>query len=110
MKYLNVLAAREIPEGIKHCLSEQPHRAGMYNWIFAHKGEIRTYWDAQDELEDYDVVHVNMSPMDMSIVPEIRRKLGRSSDTKLVINNDHVCEIWKKWDHNPYYYHQSGKS
>jgi hypothetical protein len=57
----------------------------------------------KDDLENYDVVQVNMSPMDMTIIPEIRRRL-KSSSTQLVLNNDYVCEYWGKFGIDPYYY------
>jgi|TARA_Y100000310_G_scaffold140352_1_gene139780 hypothetical protein len=75
----------------------------MYNWIFALKGEINTFWSVKDRLEDFDVIQVNMSPQDFETVLEIRRRLKNSS-TKLVINNDYVCEKWNDWGISPYLY------
>ena len=107
MKFLNLCAAREIPKHMQDALNEQPHRSGMYNWIFVHKGSIGTYWEYQNNLEDFDVIQVNCSPIDMTFVSEIRNKLQNSS-TKLVLNNDYVCEKWGKWVSqgtvNPYQY------
>ena len=103
MKFLHTLIAREIPENIKQCLEEQPARSGMYNWIFAFRGSIASYWSVQDNLEDYDVIQVNMSPKDMPIIPMIREKL-RNSSTKLVINNDYICEYWGKFGLDPWQY------
>lgn len=102
------MAAREFPQHIADALNEQPHRSGFYNWIFVHQGEIRTFWDAKDDLEKYDVVQVNMSPFDMQIIPEVRNILSNSS-TQLVINNDYVCEQWGKWKIDPYRYDQIQK-
>ena len=104
MKYTQIIPGSKIPEHIIDCLNEQPARSGMYNWIFAHKGEINVWDDVKDRLEDFDVVQVNMSPIDMPIIPEIRRRLGENSKTKLVLNNDYVCEYWGKWglDHLRY--------
>lgn len=97
------MAGRNIPPHIKSALQEQPARSGLYNWIFAHKGEINCFESIRNNLQDYDVLQVNMSPADMAIIPEIRRLID-GSDTKLVLNNDYVCEYWGKWGLNPYYY------
>lgn len=104
MRFTQVIGCREIPAHIKSCLEEQPARSGNYNWIFAHKGEINTYEAVKDRLHEYDVIQVNMSPADMHIIPLIRERLGDESDTKLVLNNDYVCECWGKWDVGPHYY------
>jgi len=104
IKFCNVLGARTLPPHIATCLEEQPKRSGMYNWIFAFQGDIYCYDSVKDRLEDYDVLQVNMSPMDWSTVLNIRESLPKSSSTKLVINNDHVCEMWGQWEQNPYLY------
>ena len=106
MKFSLVLPGREIPKHIKDCLKEQPSRSGAYNWLFLHHGEINTFESIRNNLEDYDVLQINMSPRDMPIIPEIRRALGNSSSTKLVLNNDYVCEKWNLWGQDPYYYRQ----
>jgi len=106
MKFAIVLPGKSIPPHIVDCLKEQPARSGFYNWLFAFKGEIKTWETIKDNLEEYDVLQVNMSPVDMMLVPEIRRKLGRSSSTKLVLNNDYVCEYWDNWRIDPFRYEQ----
>jgi len=105
MKFSHVLGGNTIPDNIKRCLEEQPARSGMYNWIFAHKGEINTFHDIKDRLDDFDQIQVNMSPKDMVFIPELRRRL-KGSSTKLIINNDYVCEYWGKWGLDPYKYDQ----
>lgn len=104
IKFCNVLGGNHIPENIKDCLMEQPARSGMYNWIFVFNGEIKPYDIVKNNLEDYDVIQVNMAPSDQVIIPEIRRRLGNNSKTKLVINNDYVCEYWENWGQDPYYF------
>jgi len=103
LKYLMVIPGKTIPNEIKECLEEQPHRSGLYNWIFAFQGNYGTYWEYENDLEKFDVVQINMSPKDMIIVPTLRRKL-KGSSTKLVLNNDYVCEKWGDWGLNPHYY------
>jgi len=103
MKYLQLIPARIIPENIKSCLEEQPARSGLYNWIFAFKGDYGTYWSHKEDLEKYDIVQINMSPVDMPLIPELRRLL-RGSSTKLVLNNDYVCERWGDWGVDPFYF------
>jgi len=97
------MGANEIPEYIKDCLEEQPARSGMYNWIFAFKGEVNTWKSVKHRLHEFDVVQVNMSPLDFQTVIDVREELTRTGNThtKLVINNDYVCECWKEWDVHP---------
>lgn len=103
MRFSHIVGGYEVPPNIKKCLEEQPARSGMYNWIFAHKGEINTYAGIIDRLDEYDQVQINMSPRDMVWIPEIRRRL-KGSSTKLIINNDYVCEYWGKWGIDPFNY------
>jgi hypothetical protein len=105
MKFTHVIIGKKIPEHIKNCLEEQPARSGMYNWIFAHKGEINTFWDVIDRVDDFDQIQVNMSPVDFPMIAELRRKLNNSS-TKLILNNDYVCECWQDWTIDPLRYDQ----
>lgn len=100
------MGAVEIPSYIKDCLSEQPARSGMYNWIFAFKGEVNTWKSIKHKLHEYDVVQINMSPLDFQTVIEIREELTKTNNThtKLVINNDYVCECWSEWGTMPAYY------
>jgi len=108
MKFCHTLIARTIPANIKDTLGEQPARSGMYNWSFVFQGDIKTYWSLTDEdLMEYDAIQVNMSPKDMPMIPEIRRRLDSlGADTKLVLNNDYVCEYWGRWGIDPLYYEQ----
>jgi len=106
MKFTHVLGGNEIPDHIKACLEEQPARSGMYNWIFVHKGEINPYNKIKDRLDDYDQVQVNMSPIDYPLIVELAQKLKNSS-TKLVLNNDYVCEKWGDLGWNPWQYDQA---
>jgi hypothetical protein len=106
IKFTHVMGARTIPTHIQECLNEQPARSGMYNWIFVFKGEINTYWSIKGKLHEYDIIQCNMSPRDMPTILEIRDELTRTGNTKtkLVINNDYVCECWGKWGIDPFYY------
>jgi len=103
MKFSLIVGGNEVPEHIARALEEQPARSGMFNWIFAHRGEINAFNQIKDNLEDYDQVQVNMTPVDMPFIPEIRRRL-RNSSTKLILNNDYVPECWNRWQIDPYKY------
>lgn len=105
IKFSHVIVGRNIPEHITKCLEEQPGRSGMYNWIFAHKGEINTFWSIKDRLDEFDQIQVNMSPIDFPMIAELRRRLEGSS-TKLILNNDYVCECWQDWKVDPLRYDQ----
>lgn len=104
LKYLTV--CNKITDNMKITLSEVPRRGGFYNWMFLFKGEISQF-NAVEDFEKYDVIHVNGAPSDQILIPEIRRKLGNSSSTKLVMNNDHVCEIWEGWGMYWQHYHEA---
>jgi len=60
MKFCHTLIGRKIPQNIKDTLQEQPARSGMYNWIFALQGGIKTFWELKECVDDYDVIQVNM--------------------------------------------------
>jgi len=105
LKYCHVVY--KITNGMKAALDEVPRRSGMYNWMFLFKGEMVPINEvSKDYLEKFDVVQVNLSPVDQVLVPEVRRILGNNSSTLLIANNDYVCEAWGKWGTHPLYYHQ----
>ena len=106
IKYLCLV--RKLTEPIAATLEEIPPRGGFYNWLNVFKGDLYSYDSVEDgtiDLEDYDVVHVNMPPVDQIMIPEIRKKLGWNSSTKLVLNNDHVPEVWNGFVLHPQQYH-----
>ena len=90
---------------MQKALKEVPRRGGLYNWIFNFKGEIRQYSDALNELKNYDIVQINMSPIDQIMIPEVSRIL-KGTSTVLVLNNDYVCEKWTDWNLSPLYYEE----
>lgn len=106
MKFCHI--CQKITPAIVNALSgEVPARSGMYNWINIFKGEIREFntFKGKEDFEQYDVIQINMSPMDMVIIPQIRYILGDNSSTQLVINNDYVCETWDEaFQQPPGYY------
>jgi len=106
MKFTHLCGGSEIPEHIKRCIEEQPARSGMYNWIFIHKGQINPYFAVKDRLEDFDQIQINMSPIDYPLIVEVAQKLKNSS-TKLILNNDYVCEKWGELGWNPLQYDQA---
>lgn len=107
MRFTHVIAGKEIPSHIKDCLNEQPARSGMYNWIFAHKGEINTWWSIKDKVHEYDQIQINMSPADMPVIADIRNTIDKTgAKTKLILNNDYVCECWGDWGIDPFKYDQ----
>lgn len=74
-------------------LEEEITRTGLYQWINVFKGEVKYPRDIVD-YNDYDIVHVNMSGQDISLVGDIREAIGENSKTKLVVNNDYTTELW----------------
>jgi len=72
--------------------------SGLYLWRDAFKrhgggGEIDTLWRKED-LENYDIVHINYTPSNISLPTVVKNELGDSSETKLVINVDLDVSHW----------------
>ncbi len=72
--------------------------SGLYLWKEAFRqhgkgGEINTFWRKED-LENYDIVHINYTPSNISLPTVVRTQLGKDSDTKLVINVDLDVSHW----------------
>lgn len=103
LKYLHVV--NKITKEMAECLQEVPRRSGMYNWLFLFKGEIAPYSLVED-FEKYDVIQVNMSPVDQIMMREIRKRIPKSSSTLLIGNNDYVAETWETWGQHPLEYQQ----
>ncbi|MFH1769863.1 MAG: hypothetical protein ABH833_04345 [Parcubacteria group bacterium] len=77
---------------------EEAQLSGLYLWsrtfkINGEEGKIETLWRAE-ELEEYDIVHVNYTPSNIQLPSVIRDELGNSSSTKLVINVDLDVHYW----------------
>lgn len=72
--------------------------SGLYQWANCFKaygsgGTIEPVWRLED-LEEYDVVHVNMTPSNLQHISVIRNELGESSSTKIVCNVDLDVAHW----------------
>ena len=80
----------------KRLLEEDCLRTGLYSWIPAFEGEVKYFKDVDpDDYEKYDIINVNLSGQDVFILGDVRKKLGNSSSTKLVANNDYTVELWQ---------------
>lgn len=79
--------------------------SGLYLWStaferFGNEGVIDPVW-RKDDLECYDIVHINYTPSNMQLPTIIRDQLGNSSSTKLVINVDLDLQHWGvNWAYN----------
>jgi len=98
MKFLHLCT--RLTNTMKESMSYVPMLPGMYNWINVFKGNVAPYKLAKDNLEDYDCVQINMSPVDFPMIMQAARKLKNSS-TMLVLNNDYVAEHWGALNINP---------
>jgi hypothetical protein len=96
-----------------HFLTDPLVGAGLYNWHRLlgstrvspkeHMGVdiVKTNIKENPEMlhslkrtfEDYDIIWVNMSGLDMGLPIRIRQALGPNSSTKLVVNNDYSLEV-----------------
>ncbi len=77
---------------------DEAQLSGLYQWSNAFQkygscGEIHPLW-RKEEIEDYDIIHVNYTPSNIQLPTVIRNELGDSSSTKLVINVDLDVRYW----------------
>src|SRR3990167_6967996 len=106
IKYCQIV--QKITPAIQRCLEEVPRRGGMYNWLFLFKGSIMPINAVTPKvLEDFDVIQVNLAPIDQPMVHKIRKMLPKSSSTLLIGNNDYTCESWELWQTHPQLYEAS---
>ena len=78
---------------VQDILDNKPTMTGCYQWLEVFKGDARNYTELSDEdLEKYDVIMVNLDGQDCRIVPDLRRRLGNSSSTKIIANQDYAPE------------------
>jgi len=66
--------------------------SGLYLWStafehFGKAGAMDTFWRKQD-LEEFDMVHINYTPSNLQLPTIIRDELGYGSSTKIIINID----------------------
>lgn len=84
---------------------EEAELSGLYLWSKAFSeyddaGEIDTFWRKED-LEDYDVIHINYTPSNIQLPTVVRDELGNNSSTKLVINMDlDVARLSPNWSYH----------
>lgn len=72
--------------------------SGLYQWAntfkrYGKSGTIEPFWRKED-LEEYDIVHINMTPSNLQHISVIRNELGESSSTKIVCNIDLDVAHW----------------
>ena len=72
--------------------------SGLWQWHLAFdeygkKGDVRLL-RRKDELEEYDLIHINMTSGNLALPQMVRDELGTNSDTKLVVNLDFDVMQW----------------
>jgi len=76
--------------------------SGLYLWStaferFGKTGTIDIFWRKED-LEDFDIVHINYTPSNIQLPSVIREELGNSSSTKIVMNVDlDISQMSASW-------------
>jgi|LGVF01.1.fsa_nt_gb hypothetical protein len=73
--------------------------SGLYQWAnifqkYGLKGTIKPCWRRED-LEDYDIVHINYTPSNIQLPTVVKEELGDSS-TKIVLNVDLDTSLWSR--------------
>jgi len=66
--------------------------SGLYLWSdvfeqFGKSGIIDTLW-RKEEIEEYDICHINYTPSNLQLPTVIRDEIGTNSSTKIVVNVD----------------------
>ena len=72
--------------------------SGLWQWGLAFdkygkKGDVRLIRRKED-LEEYDVVHINMTAGNLALPQMVRDEIGDDSDTKLIVNVDFDVMQW----------------
>ena len=83
-------------QGIKN--SDDVVLSGLWQWHIAFdkygsRGDVELL-RRKDELEEFDIIHVNMTGGNFALLNMIRDELGNSSDTKIVTNIDFDVGNW----------------
>lgn len=86
----------------KGATPEDIQLSGLYLWARAFsengsEGKIDVFWREED-LEDFDICHINYTPSNIQLPTVIRDEIGNSSSTKLVMNVDlDVSQMSPSW-------------
>lgn len=96
MKYC--LIGDEISKTLVEPTKEDAQLSGLYLWsrafqLYGSKGDIQPLWRKED-LEEYDIIHVNYTPSNIQLPTVIKKELGNSSSTKLIMNVDLDNRYW----------------
>lgn len=72
--------------------------SGLWQWSlsfdnYGSRGDVKLI-RRKEELEEFDVIHINMTGGNLALPNMVRDELGDSSDTKLVINVDFDVMQW----------------
>jgi len=73
--------------------------SGLYQWAnvfqkYGSKGTIKPCWRKED-LEKYDIVHINYTPSNIQLPTVVKEELGDSS-VKIVLNVDLDTSLWSR--------------
>lgn len=104
MKYLLIGDPRGREMASAGAGSDDIQLSGLYLWArafgeFGTTGDIDTFWRKED-LEDYDIVHINYTPSNIQLPTVVRNELGNSSSTKMVMNMDlDVSRLSPNWSY-----------
>jgi len=77
---------------------ESLHLSGLYQWAnaflqYGNGATIEPLWREED-LEGYDIIHVNLTPSNLQHISVIRDQIGESSSTKIICNVDLDVAQW----------------
>jgi len=105
MKYLLIGDPKGKEQEILQKSRDELELSGLYLWskVFddngAH-GTIDTFWRKED-LENFDIVHINYTPSNIQFPTVVREQLGNSSSTKLVMNMDlDIARLSPSWSYH----------
>jgi len=83
------------PEDIVN--NEMTNAVGFYQWLNVFAGKAFFAKDILSSLKDgdFDLIHVRLTPENLSLITGIREKLGESCNTKLAVSMDYRIEAFK---------------
>jgi len=80
----------------KDLLGDQLIKQGLYQWRQIFKGDVLDFNQVtKDQLEQYDIVHVNLCTNDVPVAITLGSVLKNTS-VKLIVNVDYAVEMWDR--------------
>jgi hypothetical protein len=92
MKYCIVIKGNNIQDANDY------DSVGFYQWLNVFHGQLIQADDALNQLNDgdYDIVHLRLSQKNLTLIQQLRERLGQNSKTKIVSSLDIPVKYWRQ--------------